>query len=520
MQTTRPNESTLFDLLRPLRARWWVVVVITAIAVAASLGFSYAQKKKYSATATLQVQDQTFDLGLVGVGVPTNLTAAEVASQAAQRIDQPAVSNRAKSILGSPLPAYELAGSVSASVDPNANNVHVDATQPSATGAAALANAFANATVAIVNHSQRQVYAAAAAALEGRKSGSVDPNSLRELRTLAAIATPAQLTEVATPPGAPSSPRPARNAALAALLGLMVGLLAAYLLDTADQKLRSSGDVERQFSYDVVGRVRQEALGHSPNAGAPDRIVDPVDWEQFRILQRNIEFLGPNGGPRTIAVTSSIPEEGKTTVACFVAFANAAAGRKTLLIECDLRRPVLAERLGIRRSPGLTDFATGAAAPEDVVQVIPFSDVVVSNGARGKRSDGLEPTTLAAETAPGYSHQLACVTAGSATDHPVEVLTSGAVRRMLDEVRQVYDVVILDTPPLLVVVDTLEVIEKAEAIVVCGRTAKLTRTQARAGENALKRLPGRPIGLVVTGVTPSRDSGYTYYSYYSSNRSD
>jgi receptor protein-tyrosine kinase len=297
----------------------------------------------------------------------------------------------------------------------------------------------------------------------------------------------------------------------------MVGLLVVYVLDAIDQRLSSTGEVERQFGYEVVGRVREAALGHSPNAQELDRVVDPVDWEQFRILQRNLEFLGSNGagsngGPRMIAVTSAIPEEGKTTVACFVAFATAASGKRTLLIECDLRRPVLAERLGIREAPGLTDFVSGKAAPEDLLQVVAFRDVMVRNGTGIKQSEAID--------APGsdaFMHTLVCVTAGSSTDHPVEVLGSRAMRQMLDEVRQAYDVVILDTPPLLVVVDALEVIEKAEAIVVCGRSAKLTRAQARAGKDALNHLSERPIALVVTGLKPGRDSGYGYYDYYGRN---
>ncbi len=170
---------------------------------------------------------------------------------------------------------------------------------------------------------------------------------------------------------------------------------------------------------------------------------------------------------------------------------------------------MLSERLGVRPSPGLSDFASGAASPEDVLQVLAFNDVMVRNGTRPKTPGSNEPATSS-----DYTRQLVCVTAGSPTDYPVEVLTSGAVLRMLDEVKQAYDVVILDTPPLLVVVDTLEIIQKADAIVLCARTAKLTRAQARAGRAALKRLSERPIGLVVTGVTPSHDSGYAYYGYY------
>ena len=188
MQKTDLNQSTLIDLVRPIRARWWVIVVIIAIALAASLGLSLSQTKKYSATASFQVQDPTFDLGLLGVGVPATLTSAELASQAAQSIGQPAVVALVKQALHSPLQPYQLSQPVSATVDPNANNVHVTAIASTPSGSATLANAFANAAVQVANESQRRVYANDVAALKRTKRGTVDPLARKELQTLATIA--------------------------------------------------------------------------------------------------------------------------------------------------------------------------------------------------------------------------------------------------------------------------------------------------------------------------------------------
>lgn len=511
------------DLLRPLRARAWVIAVTIAIAVLVSLGWSAIEKQKYTATASFQVQGEAQDLGLVGVSVAQLLTPAQLASQAAQTISQPNVADHAKALLGSPLAPGQLSSSVTASVNTNAANVQVQATEPTANEAAQVANAFATAAVEAVNQNQRTAYAASARQLAKLAPHNADPlynSQLENLRELAAIAAPAQLTTRASPPGTPSSPRPIRNGLLAGVLGLLVGLLVVYVWDSVDRRLRSSDEVERQFGYEVLGRVREEALGHSPIAEERERAVEPVDWEQFRILQRNLEFMRINGGPRAadgprmIAVTSAIPEEGKTTVACFLAFAAAASGKRTLLIECDLRRPVLAERLSIQAAPGVTDFVNGTAAPADLIQVVPFNDVAVRNGAAIRQPEARESVASALP----YTRQLVCVTAGTPTDHPVEVLGSAAVRTMLEQARREYDLLVLDTPPVLAVVDALEVIDRAEAIIVCGRAAKLTRDQARAGKQALNRISDRPIGLVVTGISPSSDRDYGYYRYYSYSR--
>lgn len=519
MQNSDSNQPTLADLLRPVRRRAWLVLIVVAVSVGASLGLSLNEKKQYSAVASFQFQDESHDFGLVGVPVAPSLTPAQLASEAAQTITQPSVVALVKAGLSSPLQATALTNSVTASVDPNASNVRVSTTARTASGAAQLANGFATAAVRVANRDQRASYRAAARELAKHAPPKADVTAtavyndeLGRLRALASIASPAQVTTVAQPPGSPSSPRPLRNALIAAFGGLVLGLLLVYLWDSLDRRLRSSGEIERHLGYPVVGRVRDDALGHSPNADDRKLAVDPIDWEQFRILRHNLQFLGSNGAPRVIGVTSAMPEEGKTTVACFVAFAAAATGKRTLLIECDLRRSVLAQRLGIRATPGLTDFVNERAEASEVLQVVRFTDAAVRNGARaGSAQDAEKP-----EADPIFRHELVCITAGSSTEHPVEVLESAAFRTMLAEVRKAYDVVILDTPPVLPVVDALEVIGNTEAIVVCGRAAKLTRGQARAGREALQLVPEQPVGLVVTGIKPSTDDyGSGYYDYYS-----
>jgi succinoglycan biosynthesis transport protein ExoP len=188
------------------------------------------------------------------------------------------------------------------------------------------------------------------------------------------------VAQAAPLPTAPSSPRPVRDAILAGILGVVLGLLAVYVRDSFDRRLRTAVDIERQFAMPMLGHVRTEALGRSPRLNG-DRAAMPVDWELFGILRRNLDFLEPGSELRTVAITSSLPQEGKSTVAAFLAFASAAAGKRTLLIECDLRRPVLAERLSIEPSPGLSDYVLGHAQPADILQTIRFGEAVTSNGA-------------------------------------------------------------------------------------------------------------------------------------------
>src|SRR5205085_5106169 len=129
---------------------------------------------------------------------------------------------------------------------------------------------------------------------------------------------------------------------LGLLLGLLLGIAAAFVRDATDRRLRRLPDIQTAFRLPVLGHVRAESMG---------RIVQPThgrrggsDLEAFRILRRNLEFLDHDQAPRLILVTSAAAEEGKTTVASSRALAIASAGRRVLLVDCDLRKPALAER--------------------------------------------------------------------------------------------------------------------------------------------------------------------------------
>jgi capsular exopolysaccharide synthesis family protein len=224
------------------------------------------------------------------------------------------------------------------------------------------------------------------------------------------------------------------------------------------------------------------------------------DQESFRVLRQNVRYFAPDP-LRTILVTSAISQEGKSTVAACLAAASAAAGHRTLLVECDLRRPVLAARLGLPEGPGVSDYVTGNAEPQDVVRSVSATRVGI-NGAKGAASSATY----------GDERSLACITAGTQAPRPAELLASERFREFLSEVGEVYESVILDTPPLLTVADTLGIVPAVAGILLCVRLRRTTRDQARAAQATLDRLPSRPVGLVLTDMRGAAH-GY-YYGYY------
>jgi Mrp family chromosome partitioning ATPase len=247
-----------------------------------------------------------------------------------------------------------------------------------------------------------------------------------------------------------------------------------------------------------MGKSLRSGNGYSPDLQA--------ELEGFRIIRQNLQFLSSGDSPRRrTLVTSPLPAEGKSTVAASLAIASAASGRSTLLVEADLRRPALAKRLGINSAPGLTDYLVGQAEPREILQVCaPLAGTAAATGGNGA-GDTMPPPTPA--------KPLVCITAGTLSPQPAELLGSERLRAFLDQVSEAYESVVIDTSPLLPVADTLELLPHVDNVLLCVRSGQTTRDQARAARSVLEHFPDRPTGLVITGLRKRDEPEYSYYSY-------
>jgi capsular exopolysaccharide synthesis family protein len=248
-------------------------------------------------------------------------------------------------------------------------------------------------------------------------------------------------------------------------------------------------EVQKHLDLPLVGYVRKDSLGSVGMAGGKNAISDP-DLEAFRILRRNVDFLGGDEDLKVIAVTSPLPEEGKSTVASWYAYASALVGKRTVLVECDFRRPVGAARFGFDPEPGLSDYLAGDAEPQEVLRTIK----VEGQGAE----------------------DLPLIPAGGAVLQPTEVLASQKFQDFLTQLRKVYDRVVIDCAPLLPVGDTLEILPHVDGVLLCVRLRQTTLDQASGAKQILEHLPPKPTGLVITGIPRASDDDY--YGYYSSER--
>jgi Mrp family chromosome partitioning ATPase/capsular polysaccharide biosynthesis protein len=517
------RDKTLGDYAAMMRRGLPIIIAVGVVCGAVALGISLVAKKSYQAQASLAIQDPNQALALAGTsgGISTQ-TQVQLALSHAPRVTRPEVVDAVRSSLRSRLSSQALLSSVSVSVDPNSGLIDVSAHSRSATQAAAIANGFAQRDAALTTSEVRRQYAVQATQLAKKLlSGSAakDPatkllyqTQLERLQSLSSVATPVQVNSTAQVPGSPASPKPVTYTVVALIIGLLLGMVVVSVREALEQRVRDPNDVEGLVGHPVVGQVRGEALGRSGahangslNGVAP---LEPADEEAFRILRQNVRYFATDS-LRTVLVTSASPQEGKSTVAACLAATTVAAGQRTLLVECDLRRPVLAARLGLSEGPGLTDYLTGNAQPAEIVRSVPTVYRKL-NGA--KNGDKGSPVYV-------EDQRLVCITAGTRPPRPAELLASERFRSFLTEVSGVYDCVILDSPPLLTVADALEIVPSVSAVLLCVRLRQTTRDQVRAAQAALERLPERPLGTVITGLRKS-DRGYRdYYSTYYSGAS-
>jgi receptor protein-tyrosine kinase len=512
-----PRYATLRDYLRVLRQHRILVVLIVVAFGGAAFVMDARKDEVYKAESSLRIRDVTQDISLQGTQIATSPTDLIYSNNtAADLIKSEALAAKVRQRLRLPVSLQTLRDSVSGQVELRTNLIVVSAKAHTPVVAARVAEAYAREVVAQRVVSERTRFDRIIASLKREqrvnRRKAKDPvtrtlvdtdyrERISRLQTAIDTSRPAELVERAEVPTNPISPKPVRDTTLGLLLGLILGVGAAFVRDSLDRRLRGTGDVRTELGLPILGRLSADGMGAAAISANGTKALPQTDFEAIRILRSNLGFLNVDSAIRTVAVTSALPEEGKSTVASNLALSYALTGKLTLLLECDLRRPSLGHRLGLQQSPGLTDYLAGDASPADILQVVDLP--------------GIAEGDTASATAPS---PLVVITAGTIVPRPAELLESEKLRALLAQLASAYEHVVIDTAPVLPVVDTLALLPHVDGIVVCARSAQTTRDQARALRTALSHLPPRPAGVVVTGITESEDETYSYYSYAYASR--
>ena len=280
---------------------------------------------------------------------------------------------------------------------------------------------------------------------------------------------------------------------LGLLVGLLLGLGGAFFLEYLDQTIKTAADVERVVGVPVLGLIPLDAKLSANSNGTRSPVVainvlSPEDpsVEAFRSLRTNVTFVAAERPIQLLAITSPGPGEGKSTATVNLAVALAQSGSRVLLLDADLRRPVLHRAFQLVADPGLTDVLVGRAVLRETIR-------------------------------PAVARNLDVLPAGRRPPNPSELLGSDAMKQLLLEVRREYDYVVLDTPPALPVTDATVVAASADAIIIVVRSGDTEEQAVQRTIAQLRRVHARIAGVVLNGVSRRHEQYYSYYSYGSAS---
>jgi capsular exopolysaccharide synthesis family protein len=446
----------LGEYLGIIRRRWLGVLIIVLTTLALASAVTLVMPKKYTATTRLFIAvagDSVTNLAQLSNLAEKQMSSyAEVATS--PRVLAPVIGQ-----LGLQTSPKELAESVEATVPVGTVILEIAATDPSPTRAAEIANAVG------------QELAKAAGGLSPKKEDGTE-------------SVQATTIEEAQVPDMASSPKILQNLGVGLIVGFLMGLGVAVLRHILDTRVRNEDDVRAATDIPILGVVAydQDVPSH-PVILRDEPLAAPS--EAVRRLRTNLQFIDIANRPKSLVISSSIPSEGKSTIAINLAVSLADTGARVILVDADLRRPSIAEYLGIEGGVGLTTVLIGRAEVEDVVQ-------------------------------PLGTTSLDVLPAGQIPPNPSELLGSMAMADLLEGLSASYDMVLLDSAPLLPVTDAVVLSNLAGGALVVVGADRIHRPQLQQSLESLETAGAHLFGIVMNKIARREAAAYAYGSGYPS----
>jgi receptor protein-tyrosine kinase len=441
------------QLITVLRRRWITIAMLLLIAVGASAAYTFTATKQYESQSRIFISADVRsaqDVYAASYAIQARMaTYAELATSAD-------LLNRVIDQLDLNVDASTLAGKITSVVVPNTMSVSLTVTDPDPTVAQE------------IDKSESTLLAAYLQEVE-TPSGTTSPQIT------------ARVTDPATFSASAVSPKPVLNLVVAALIGLVLGAGLAVARDVLDRTVGTLDHVQEVTQSPVLA-----SIGFDPAIKKSPLLTDLGAFaprtEAFRLLRTNLQFLDLDQQPRSLVITSAVPGEGKTVTSTNLAVALAQAGRRVLLIDGDLRRPRVASLLGLDGAVGLTTVLVGSTDVHSAIQV--------------HEASGLN-----------------FLASGAKPPNPTEILQSRVTHDLIHKLRDDYDMVIIDAPPLLPVADAAVLSTIADGSIIITRHGKTTREQLREAVNRLDNVGARLFGIVINMI-PRRAANDYYYYYY------
>jgi len=483
-------EANLRTYLQVLRRRSFWVIALLILAVAASVGVSAVQTKKYSASSLLLVQPAGATFSLIS-GIQQAITPTDILTDLQLLTSAPVKTEAAKQLGFKP--------SIVGSIVGQTNVISVTASAKTASLAARAANTYAkdfvaqeqkraiNAIISGEKQYQSQIdaidrqiqtlsastTAAAAATISALTSQAAVLKGDEAQLEVAAAESPGgvELVSLASPPKSPSSPRPLKDGAIALAIGLLLGLVLALLVDYFDDNFYTKEALEKLTGGVAILALIPKISSRKKRKAKLIVVEDPNSpvTEAYRSLRAALLLANRDASLRSILVTSPSGNEGKTSTVANLGVILANSGKRVVVVDCDLRQPRLGSLLGLQETPGFTSIFVG------------------------ENDSAVEVQTLA--NIPG----LAFIGTGPIPPNAAELLGSSAAAEFFGALSLEFDVVLIDSPSLLVS-DAMVLSTYADALLLVAAAGETNQRQMQWALQLLDQTNGLPAGIVLNKV--------------------
>lgn len=526
METRDPSSDVLetvelSDYLKVVRERKWIIVLCVAAVTAAALVGSFLTTPRYKATAGVLYKQNNFDV-LFNAQIFEVRDLPRELQTGANLVKVSTVAEMVQRALDSPRAPEELLPMVEVQPEGQTNLINITASSIYAQEAADLANAFATQFVVYRRDADRMALQTASKQLEeerqqlqGEQADAYRLNlieeNMKKLQILESMQTGGyEVVQQAEVPLSPFTPQPVRNGVLALAVGLVLGVGLAFLLEYLDRRIKDEETLEREFGLPVLASVPLVGKKWAREQG--QRSLAPVGFlrshspllEPYRLLRSNLQYFEVDRTMRSILITSALPEEGKTITSINLGLSLAFSGSRVVILEADLRKPRLHSYLNLGNEIGVSNVLAGTHTFAESMQLVQVDEFAPPESRR---------STKTAPDSALLQKNLYCVTSGPLPPNPAELVGSAKMFELIEKATDMADYVIVDTPPLLAVSDSLNLASHVDGVIVSARMNSTTIDEAREVRTLLQRVGGRPIGVVANGVKKSRRYYYRKYRY-------
>ncbi|MHB8159809.1 MAG: tyrosine-protein kinase domain-containing protein [Thermoleophilia bacterium] len=508
------------------RRKWFVilpVIIITTAAITATLFFT---TPKYQASAELLQRSSGLDKALLGTDLFQQNSSPDRAMQtAAELVKSPQVTSAVTAAVGDRLGSRDPSSMVSVSVIRQSDILQITVTDTDAQLAANVANSFATAYIDWRRGVDQEVLQQARLPIQSQISSTppelqesanykVLKDKLETLKMLESIQTGnLEVVKPATVSAAPVSPKPVQTGLISFIASLALGVGIVFVAERLDTKVRSTDEINRTLQKPVLAAVPK--MDAATNRSLIT-IANPSGAcsESFRLLKTNLGYIEPDREIKSIMITSAQQGEGKTTTIANLAVTMARAGQRVIIIEGDMRRPMLHRYMKLDNTVGLTNVIAGNCTLRESLQVIEAQDLAISS------EDQMRDTAVSGFAAASTNgvKPIYCATAGPLPPNPGELTSSEKFSSLIAEASQYADVVLVDSPPLGAVGDAASMASMVDGVVVIVRLAATSKKSLGLINHFIETVPTQVMGVVVTNATAD-GSGYGYKgSYYYGDR--